>query len=553
MDTLFVSELILSIGSIAWLAWKIAGLPLLETESVHRAFVTHREPPIAPVVGLVVANPVETTAPAAFAAAGTEHLAAPATAEAPAGQLANGAASGAESAAPCAAVVAPAEADARQAATPVPTAMPETRPPDFQRLRWALSSEQVPMRLAAAAELSLIPGPEALALLAGVARDPDYELRRIAVQRLGAEKDPAHIDGLLQAARDVRIEVQNAACTGLIGAKDERVIDLFRRLALHGLHYARLLGIRGLGAAGGQERLLLEIYRNSTGKVREEAVVALAASSEPEALEAVREHLKLRMEQGPVGVKPEPVDEAQFRQVIEQEPSLALIEELEAAFKALPPSKRKGEVLAKLSAIAADGEADERRRYMAVRGIGFLGGLPVLEQLEAATHSPITAVRFGATIAIGRLRSGKAIDILKKALGDASFLVRAAAVAYLEQLGQSVERHLFEAAALDPDALVRDLAKKVLAARPAAPSPFATRAQAPSEPKVGAAAEASRPRTGFTLSAPRPSLAGIGKPDQALEVLLRPLRTAAMSRAPMASRFPPDHRKLTLSEVLRRA
>lgn len=521
MDTLFVSELVLSIGSIAWLAWKIAGHPTFEPTPAVARPATVPPAPVALTAGVAASDPALSVA------------------------------------------AAPEGVGPTAVAAQGPGKPGELRPPDFQRLRWGLSSEQVPMRLAAAAELSLIPGAEALELLAGLVRDPDFEVRRIAVQRLGAEKSPAHLDALLAAARDVRIEVQNAACEGLIGSPDERVVDLFRRLALNGLHYARLLGIRGLGAARGQEKLLLEIYRNSIGKVREEAVVALAASSEPEALDAVREHLRLRLEQGPIVAPPEPVDESQFRQVMEQEPSVILIEELETAVKELAPSKRKGEVLGRLAAIASEATVEERRRFLAVRGIGFLGGLPALEQLETFTQDAKTAVRFGAVIAIGKLRSAKVIETLKRALGDSSFLVRGAAVVFLEQLGQAVERPIFEAAALDTDPLVKELARKVLAGRPAAPSPFATRVElAPPRPPTAAApepkAEAKPERlppppslAGITLTAPKATRAGIGRSDQALESLLRPLRNPSIVRP--LTRFPGDHRKLTLSEVLRRA
>jgi HEAT repeat protein len=489
METLFTAELVLSLGSIACLAWKIAGL----------------SEPEAPAAAMVAAG--------------------------------QGGSPGQ-----------PAEAPA------APGGSQETQAPDLTRLRWALASAQVPVRLAAAAELSVIPDQEALELVCGLVRDPDYEIRRIAVQRIGAERSPAHTDLLLQAARDVRIEVQNAACEGLIGNRDPRVIELFRRMAMQGLHYAKLLGLRGLGACGGEEGLLLEIYRNTSGRVQDEAAVALAGSRTPEALGVVRDYLKQKLSQGASGAATVAVDEAQFRQVLDQEPSVPMIEELESKCHDLPPAQRKGEVLACLSTLASDETADERRRYLAVRGLGFLGGQPVLEKLQDYRSHPVIAVRFGATIALGKLRSARALDLLKQALGDPSSLVRAAAVVFLGQMGNSVERGIFEAAAQDPDRLVNGLANQVLqsrqASRPAILTP--ARSQAVSV-GFGGGSGAFRPATsaGVVMATlrGRPATRGV----EAVEALMRPLRNRPMTRAPRARFTIGDGRKLTLSEVLRGA
>ena len=488
METLFTAELVLSLGSIACLAWKIAGL----------------SEPEAPVAATAAGQP------------------------APMAQTPETAA----------------------ASGPVP----DQQPADLTRLRWALASAQVPVRLAAAAELAVIPGQEALELVCGLVRDPDFEIRRIAVQRIGAEHSAAYTELLLQAARDVRIEVQNAACEGLIGNRDPRVIELFRRMAMQGLHYAKLLGLRGLGACGGEEALLLEIYRNSSGRIQDEAAVALAGSRTPEALGVVRDYLKQRLAQGASGAAAATVDEAQFRQVLDQEPSVPMIEELESKCSDLPPAQRKGEVLACLATIAADESADERRRYLAVRGLGFLGGQPLLEKLQDYRQHPVIAVRFGAAIAMGKLRSARALAQLKQALGDTSSLVRAAAVVFLGQLGNSVERGVFEAASQDPDGLVQGLARQVLQAREAPRHAVLTpaRSQAVSV-GLGGGSGSFRPATnaGVVMATIRGRPATRG--GEAVEALMRPLRNRPMTRALRARFTIGDGRKLTLSEVLRGA
>ncbi len=473
MDATYFAQIILSLGSIAVLAWKIAAI----TES----------------------EPVVDEAP---------------------------------------------EVEAAPSPTQVHPAL-ETLAADLTRLRWALTEPQVPVRLSAVTELSLMPGREPLAMLLNMVRDGNFEIRRVAVQRIGAEKDPIHLDVLLQAAKDVRIEVQNVACEGLIGQKDPRVLELFRRLALQGLQYARILGIRGLGAAEDQQELLLEIYRNSTGKVREEAMVALSASSHPDAVSVVREHLKKSMDRNVAGTPSEPIDPAQFKKLLDQEPSLPLLEKLELEVAQYSPKRRKAEVLSRLELIARDSSQDERTRYIAVRGIGFLGGLPARERLEGFSHDYLTAVRFAATITLGKLHNPLVIPVLTKGLRDSSFLVRAAATHYLSDFTQEVSSETFDALLSDPTPLVKYQARKALEARNVS-SGEETPAPAVENAPQGVKTKVADPRD-IRITAP----AATATVQQSLQNLLRSSGSVAPRKFGTFNGFSVDRKKPTLSEILR--
>lgn len=352
---------------------------------------------------------------------------------------------------------------------PAPAAAPATTPdvgdrgpglgPAEQLQAEGLDSEDADVRLDAVRELALTAGPEPLGRLIPLMRDPSPAVRREVIIRLGAGRAEAYLPLLLEATRDVDVSVQHAAHEALVGYDGPQVLDLFRRLALSSLPVARVVGVRGLAAAGGHERLILEIFESARGQVRREAAVALAGSSLPEAARAVRSYLGEVSAQGSPEIDENTVPLERFVEILDSEPTGALLEELEARFTGLPSSLRKAQVLTTLLGIVRDVTEGERRRYLAVRCLGFLGGQTVMRELKELAVNSLTAVRFGAVIALGRLRSLRTATTLREAQRDPSSIVRAAAVHFLSGLVSPGDAGLL-ALADDPSPLVRGMVER---------------------------------------------------------------------------------------------
>lgn len=300
-------------------------------------------------------------------------------------------------------------------------------PESTEMLNKALADPQADIRLAALEALvgsvdqrgkSHNGGPAAALSpsLLSLLNDPDVQVRREAARVIGSTHDPAALDALAAATRDPDPVVRRAAIEAVGGIKGDRVVTILLALAAtkdpaDRSQAAALLGQAGDARAADTLRALL---KDPDPMVREKAVTAFAAIKLPDGAD----------KSGPL-VTAVKDDDALVRRA-----AVAALGGASSASPASPASSASPGVVEALSSALAD--ADD-------------------------------AVRVEALTALAR--SGKAGDILLKALGNDRAAVRQKAV---ELLARDVAKNADVAAAVttalkDADPSVRDAALRALA------------------------------------------------------------------------------------------
>ena len=90
-------------------------------------------------------------------------------------------------------------------------------------------------------------------------------------------------------------------------------------------------------------------------------------------------------------------------------------------------------------------------------------GEPSIEKLIGALHDKDENVRKCAVLALGRIKSGEAIDPLIEMLGDKDWFTRLTAAAALESIGDERGREAIKPLLKDPDMVVKMRVERILA------------------------------------------------------------------------------------------
>lgn len=150
-------------------------------------------------------------------------------------------------------------------------------------LRYRLKDPNSSVREAAAMELIFAPEAEFLPDLLNMLTDADADVRRTALQALGALNDPTPLEQLCQALLDDVPEVADAALGALVKLGTLSLNALIAWLR-HAEWPQRAAALRGLSLMGVEARLLMPLTQDPIWEVRAEAYAALGRLGNLQAL-----------------------------------------------------------------------------------------------------------------------------------------------------------------------------------------------------------------------------------------------------------------------------